>query len=291
MKDAFIYEGSETEPTDFAETSTSSTSESTTKIIDPIVAERHRNIKCGLINTAISVGINSIPIIIDTVKNKKQGIPNKINRTDIVRLAVTAAFPILETVDAAFLGHKLTEKCHLKDIRNVTNLAMTYPAAHRALNDFMTKTVKKGDQKSSQVPEEKTDAAAKTWIGIANLITPYVTSKFTDSNLTFIEKINSTIPIPMLGGLVRRFARNNPAINNLYETGTGLIRFASGSAKSLTNAVRAKPNSTINKATTTVSTVADTLGDILGVPRGNVGYSNFGGYNNYGSSAWGRTIW
>lgn len=289
MKDAFIYEGSETEPTDFAETTT--TTESTTKTIDPIVAERHRNVKCGLINTAISVGINSIPIIIDSVKNKKQGIPNKINKTDIVRLAVTAAFPILETVDAAFLGNKLTEKCHLKDARNVVNLAMTYPAAHRALNDFMNKTAKKGDPNASQVPEEKTDAAAKTWLGIANLITPYVTNKFTDSNLTFMQKINSTIPIPMVGGLVRRFARNNPAINNLYETGTGLIRFASGSAKSLTNAVRAKPNSTINKATTTVSTVADTLGDLLGVPRGNVGYGNFGGYNNYGGSAWGRTTW
>lgn len=288
MKDAFIYEGSETEPTDFAENVTQT--ESTAKVVDPIAAERHRNIKCGIINTVISAGINSIPIIIDTVKNKKQGIPNKINKYDVIRLAVTTAFPILETVDAAFLGNKLTEKCHLKDIRNVTNLAMTYPAAHHALNEFMNKAVKKSDPNAANIPEEKSDATAKTWLGVANLITPYVTNKFTDSNLTFMQKINSTIPIPMVGGLVRRFARNNPAINNLYETGTGLIRFASGSAKSLTNAVRAKPNSTINKATSTVSTVADTLGDLLGVPRGNVGYSNFG-YNNYGGSAWGRTNW
>lgn len=264
--------------------------EGATRVIDPIAAERKRNIKCGIINTAISLGLNSIPIIVDTIKNKKNGIPNKINKVDVIRVAVTTAFPILETVDAAFLGNKLSDKFHLKDVRNVTNVVMTYPAAHQALNEFVNKTINnQTNEGEAQVVQEKTDAVAKTLLGIGNVITPYLTNKFTDKNLTFMQKINSAVPIPLIGRVVRTAANRNPALQNLYQTGAGLISFAQGSSKALGNAVRAKPNSTINKATNTISTVADTIGDILGVSRNNGLYNSYNGgygYSSYGSR-WG----
>lgn len=297
MKDAYTFESqSENEngfnAADFVEEDTKETEK---VVIDPLVAEKRRKIKCGVINTVVSVGINSIPMVIQTVKNKRDGVPNKISKGDIIRTAVSAAFPILETIDAAFLGGKL-EKLHLKDVRNVANIAMTYPAAHRSLNDLVKRTIQKTNGEGQPViQEEKTDAGFRTLLGIANLVTPYISDKFTDDKLTFMQKLTATLPLPLVGRGIRMIAQRNPALNNLYETGTGLIKFASGSAKQLGTAVRAKPNSTLNKATSTVSTVADTLGDLLGVPRGSVGYGSYGNYGPYGNSygtRWGSgTAW
>lgn len=299
MKDVYTFEGtSESESAvngaDFVEQET--TSKTKAKVVDPVVQERHRQIKCGVINTLATVGINSIPIIVQTIKNKKEGIPNKINKFDVIRTAVSTAFPILETVDAAFLGNKLEKTVHLKDVRNVVNIAMTYPAAHRTLNDLVNRTVQRTNENGQPIVEtEKTDAGFRTCLGIANLLVPYFTNKFTDNNLTFMQKLGSAVPIPILGRGIRILAQRNPTLNNLYETGTGLLKVASGSAKSIGTAVRAKPNSVLNKATSTVSNVADTIGDILGVPRGNIGYGG-GYYNPYGGSygtRWGSSgqVW
>lgn len=291
MKDVNTFDGISEEERPVSDFVTGDETENTSKatVVDPIAAERKRSIKCGIINTAISLGLNSIPIVIDTIRNKKQGIPNKINKTDIIRMAVTTAFPVLETIDAAFLNNNLSNKFHLKDVRNITNVVMTYPAAHQALNEFVNKTINNKDGEA-QVVEPKTDALAKTWLGIGNIITPYITNKFTDENLTFMQKVNSAIPIPIIGRFIRTAASRNPDLQNIYQTGAGLISFAQGSSRALGNAVRAKPNSTINKATNTITNVADTIGDILGVSRNNGIYNNYGGggygYNSYGSR-WG----
>jgi len=292
MKDAYTFgKESEVEPEvkfmneneDFVENESSATTQNNGTSFDPVVAARHRNIKCGLINTAISVGINAIPLVVDSVKNKKNGLPNKVNKSDVVRMAVSTLFPVLETVDAAFLNNKLSDKFHLKDIRNVTNMVMVYPAAHHAINKFVNKAIRKNDPTLVQLIKESDDATAKMWFGTANLITPYLTNKFTDSNLTFMQKLNSILPVPILGRGIRALVSKNPAMANAYDAATGLIRFTSSTARSFNNAARAKPNSTINKATSTISSVADTIGDVLGVSRGNIGYGgvfNNGGYNS-----------
>ena len=147
MKDEYTFENeSENEAAytisnDFVENDESPVNATTSSFSQEDI-DRHRNIKCGIINTIVSLGINSVPIIVSAIKNKKSGIPVKIDKGDIVKAAVSTAFPILETVDAAFLGNKLTNKYHLKDVRNVTNIAITYPAAHRALNEFVNKTIR-----------------------------------------------------------------------------------------------------------------------------------------------------
>lgn len=293
MKDSFTFEDKSEEMQDFA-FNEEANQNVTDKIADTVKAERHRQIKCGLINTAISIGLNSIPLISSAVKNKKAGIPNKINKYDIIRLAVTTVFPVLQTVDVAFLNNKLTEKFKLNDIRNVTNVVMAYPAAHKALGEFVTR-VNTPKEERQNISAEKTDAFGKTLLAAANLFTPYVTEKLTDNNLTIMEKINRILPIPIIGSTIRWFAGKNPQINNLYQTGTGLIKFASGSAKSLGNAIRSEPGSTLNKTTSAISTIADNINQILGAPNGNVGYGGYGtysgGYNGgyYGGpSRWGN---
>lgn len=304
MKDVYTFEeNSEPEKTmsDFVTGEETKTSSTKSTVIDPLIAAKKRNIKCGLINTAISVGLNSIPIIVNVVKNKKQGVPNKVNRVDIIRLAVSTAFPILETVDSAFLDNKLTDKYHLKDVRNLTNIAMTYPAAHQALNDFVNKSINKQEnaENGTLIQQEKNTAMPMMILGIGNIVTPYITNKFTDENLTFIQKLNSAIPIPFLGRIVRTVAHKNPALENIYQTGASIINVAQSSSRMLGNAVRSKPNSTLNKATSTVANIADTVGDILGVQRVGGGmYGNYGGYNynNYGSrwtngGYYGNTNW
>lgn len=276
---------------DFMENDNSSTESKTT--IDPTKEIRHRKIKCGIFNTLISAGINAIPIVTEMVKNKKNGVPNKINKIDVVKFAVSTAFPVLETVDAAFLNDKLSDKFHLKDVRNVTNIVMTYPAAHRALNDFVKKTVNANNGQA--VVEEKTDATARTWLGVANLVTPYVTDKMTNKDLSIGQKFKSVLPVPILGRLIRVATRNNPELQKVYDSGTDLIRFASSASHSIGNmgAVRSKPNSIVSKSASTVSNIADTLGEFVGISRGRYGFNGYGnnfngGFNNgYGSSYWG----
>lgn len=295
MKDVYTFDGvseSENVNPDFVVEDAPKTERKV--VIDPIVQERHRRIKCGIINTIASIGINSIPMVVQTIKNKKSGIPNKINKFELTKTIVSAAFPILETVDAAFLGNKLSDKYHLRDVRNLANIAMTYPAAHESLNALINRSVQRSNGEATPIVEENNGAGFKTCIGMANLLFPYFTDKFTDSNLTFMQKLSSAVPIPILGRGIRMIVSRNPTLNNLYETSTGLLKVASGTAKSLGTAVRAKPNSTLNKATSTVSNVADTIGDILGMPRGSIGYG--GGYynpygNNYGTRWGSGQVW
>lgn len=297
MKNEYTFdEASENEAmytnktSDFMESDNSSTESKVT--VDPTKEIRHRKIKCGIFNTLISAGINAIPIVTEMVKNKKNGIPNKINKIDVVKFVVSTAFPVLETVDAAFLNDKLSDKFRLKDVRNVTNIMMIYPAAHKALNDFVKKTVNANNGQA--VVEEKTDATARTWLGIANLVTPYVTDKMTNKDLSVGQKFKSVLPVPILGRLIRVATRNNPELQKIYDSGTDLIRFASSASHSIGNmgAVRSKPNSTINKSVSTVSNIADTLGEFVGISRGGYGFNGYGnnfngGFNNgYGSSYW-----
>ena len=188
-----------------------------------------------------------------------------------------------------FLGNKLVNKYHLKDVRNVTNIAITYPAAHRALNEFVNKTIRNNE---TVVPVESSNATAMAWLGIANLVTPYVTDKMTNNNLSVKQKLNSVIPLPLVGRFIGTVANKNPKLRDLYSTATNLVKFTSSGARSLGNAVRSKPNSTVNKATNSIASIADTIGDVLGVPRGNIGGYG-GGY--YGSSPygtrWGGSNW
>lgn len=295
MKDEYTFENeSENEAAytinnDFVENDNESTINTSTSYFSQENIDRHRNIKCGIINTVVSLGINSVPIIVSAIKNKKSGIPVKIEKGDIVKAAVSTAFPILETVDAAFLGNKLTNKYHLKDVRNVTNVVITYPAAHRALNEFVNKTIRSNE---SVVSVESSNATAMAWLGIANLITPYITDKMTNNNLSVKQKLNSVIPLPLVGRFIGTVANKNPKLRDLYSTATNLVKFTSSGARSLGNAVRSKPNSTVNKATNSIASIADTIGDVLGVPRGNIGGYG-GGY--YGSSPygtrWGGSNW
>lgn len=295
MKDEYTFENESeneaiyTASNDFVEVTDETTSSSNSTVFSQEAVDRHRGIKCGIINTILSAGINSIPIIVSAVKNKKDGLPVKIEKGDIIRAAVSTAFPIIETIDAAFLGNKLTNKFHLKDVRNVTNVVITYPAAHRALNEFVNKTIRNNE---SVVPTETSNATAMTWLGIANIVTPYVTDKLTNNDLTIKQKLNSVIPIPLVGRFIGTIANKNPKLRDLYSTATNLVKFTSSGARSLGNAVRSKPNSTVNKATNSIASIADTIGDVLGVPRGNIGGYNGGYYNGnpYGTR-WGGSNW
>lgn len=294
MKDVYTFENaSENEAVyangnDFVETD--DTSSATNATFSQEIVDRHRGIKCGIINTIVSASINSIPIVVSAIKNKKAGIPVKIEKGDIIRAAVSTVFPVLETVDAAFLGNKLTNKFHLKDVRNVANIVTTYPAAHRALNEFVNKTIHKNE---SNVPVESSNATAMAWLGIANIVTPYVTDKLTNNDLTIKQKLNSVVPLPLVGRFIGTVANKNPKLRDIYSTATNLVRFTSSGARSLGNAVRSKPNSTVNKATNSIASIADTIGDVLGVPRGNIGGGYGSGYYGgrpYGS-AWGGSNW
>ena len=90
------------------------------------------------------------------------------------------------------------------------------------------------------------------------------------------------------GGLIKKAARLNPKTRQVYDVGTAVVQMASYGNKTLSNAVRSSPQSTLNKTSSTINGVLNAAQDLFGMRGGGYGGGYGGGFNNgYGpGSRW-----
>ena len=260
---------------------------------------RKQRIKTNLIVAGTTIVFNAIPIIIEHFKHRKDPVPYKCNKSNFVRLGISSLIPILSTVDDLMLNGKIQNKVPLSDIGNIVNIVSAYPAAHKSLNDFVTNVVRTNSNKQP-IPTDPS-VTHSAWVGVANIAAPYIVGKLTNDNLSFGEKVNSTIPLPIVGRFIRTFMMRDPNLARVYDVGTNVVRAASGINRSIGSAVRPSQGSTVNKAIDKANGLLDTASELMGLGRGNSGYGNNnrgnygnggGGYNSYdrfgggGGSRW-----
>ena len=66
---------------------------------DPAVVERKRKIKTDVFTLITSGVINGIPIAIDVLKHRKDVVPHKVEKRDLVRFGVSMIMPTIQVVD------------------------------------------------------------------------------------------------------------------------------------------------------------------------------------------------
>lgn len=259
--------------------------------VNDAIKQKKKAVKSDVISAVASLVISATPIITDAMNRRREPVPYKIKGSDIARVVVSSAIPLLKVVDTVALNGKInntmSEKLpfNLNDVRNVVNLVTTYPAVHTMARTTMENI---SNKENGQVKTEFPYGCVRnTVLGTINLIAPYVVEKFTDDDLTVREKITSVMPLPLLSNTIRRVCSLNPATKNIYDVTRSVVQPLSSLNKSLTSAVRPSGNSTLNKTSSTINGILDTVGDVMGVARGGNGYG-YGGYNN---NNWGGGRW
>lgn len=254
---------------------------------DPAAVERKRKIKSDVFSLIASGVINGIPIAIDALKHRKDVVPHKVEKRDLVKFGVSMIMPAVQVIDTVVLKNKIQnsieEKTPFKfgDIRNVANIIQAYPATHSAIKNFMSNVQKQstGQIQVETNPNVKRDAV----LGCLNTISPYVIDKFCDPSATFVEKCSSVIPLKIFGGLVRKFASTSPKLQQVYDVGTSLVRVADYGNKTLGSAVRANSNMRTG-AVNTLGTLLDVVQDATGMTRGNVSRFNDDRFDSWGGA-------
>ena len=239
-------------------------------------------VKSDFLVIGASVITNGIPILVDNINRKRQGLPPTVQKDRLVKFGVNSAVPLLMLVDDVFLKGKIQKKIPLSDVRNVVNIVSAYPNTHKVINA----TIDNNFRKSTGRAKIDVDKArnVELVLDLTNIVTPYIASKMTDDSLNFVEKVKSAVPVPIVGFMVKKICNLNPNLRRAYDNGSTLVRIASGATKSLGSAMRSNPNSTVGKATSTLGDILDTVSDLTGVNRG----GGFGGGNYYGG---GRSSW
>lgn len=256
---------------------------------------KRQRVKTNLFTTGTTIVFNSLPIVVDKIKHRKDTVPYKINKLQLGRLLISSCIPLLKTVDDFALKGKIQEKIPLSDIGNVVNIVAAYPATHKTINNFVTNLSREKSNKP-KLPIDKSVTMA-AWTGTANIIAPYIVNKLTDNNLSFGEKINSVIPIPIAGRFIKQFMTRNPELARAYDVGTNVVRAANGINRSVGGAVRPSSGSIVNKTIDTTSSVLDTVSGLLGMGKNSNGYGRNGGgytqggYNSFDSYGYNKSRW
>ena len=254
---------------------------------------RKRKIKSDVGSVIATFGINALPIIIETIKHKKDPTPYRINKSDAVRLGVAMVMPTIQMLDTVCNGGKIQAKIEEKtpfkmsDIRNVVNIIQAYPSAHRTLTNFMGNVSREanGKQRISESDHVKRD----TWLGCSTIVAPYIIDKFSDETMTFSEKVSSIIPIKMFGGLVRRFADSNPTARRIYDATTAIVNVANVGNREFNNLAVKSNHGQMKSSQNTLGSVLDVVQDLTGMSRGRIN----GGYDDYygrNGSRWGGSF-
>lgn len=280
---------------DFVEDTTSENSQyvfSTIADKNPELEEKMHQLKIkkksAIANLIFTSVVTVAPIVTDYIKCKKEQRPFELKKDHVVSAVVKNTMPIIEVADATILKGKISEKVPLSDIRNISNLIMVYKPVKNIVNNYTTNIVRRNE--GLPPIEECSNDTKDAILGTAQLIMPYITTKFSDDKMKFKDKIQSILPIPVIGHVVKTIATRNPALRRAYDMSTSLLRVASGATRSINNAVRSSPNSSINKATNSIGNIIDTASELIGSSRGYIGSSDFYGRsaNSYynGGSSW-----
>ena len=250
-----------------------------------------RRKKADVTSAIITTGINAIPIVVDVFKHRKDPTPYRVNKNDLICLGISSAIPVFQAIDTvAFKGKcqdKINEKLNgsltFNDIRNIVNLVNLYPAAH----DFIKKTMNQASAKTNNQVVVPIDGFTKmrASIGLATLVTPYVSEKMSDDSKSVISRIGSVLPlpIPFIGSLVRNFVykSNNTKAQGVYQLATAALNVANNANRTLTPAVRATAlGNTSNKISSELDTALNIASQFIGSPRGSIGGNGLYGYSN-----------
>ena len=245
-----------------------------------------RKVRSDTYTAISSIGINVFPVVIDMLKHRKDEVPYKIPKSDLVRIGVSAVVPTIQLADTLWnksrLQTTIKEKTpfELGDVRNLVNVIQAYPASHRMLLNFMGNVSRsaEGKQQIDIQNRVKRDAI----VGLSTIVAPYIADKFSDERMTITQKMSAVIPVKMLGGFVRRFADSNPTLRRGYDAVTAVVKVADFGNQTLSSAV--KPNQGArSSAQNQLGSVLEVVQDMTGMSRGRL--SRYGG-DEYGSSRW-----
>lgn len=260
--------------------------------VDTSILERKRKVKTDVLSLIATGIINGAPILIDSLKHKKENLPYKTDSRSLIRFGVSMALPAIQAIDTIAFNGKLQNTLEerspvkLSDIRNVVNIVQAYPATHRALKNFMSNV--QAEHTGAQQIEIADHLKRDTILGCINTVSPYVIDKFCDNNMTFAEKCSSIIPIKIFGGMIRKIASTNPKLQQAYDVTTSIVRVADIGNKTLSTAIR--PNSGVRTgASNTLGSILDLTQDMMGMTRGNIsrfgdtydGWSGGSRFNNF----------
>ena len=243
--------------------------------------ERKQKIKSDTFSLAASAIINLLPMVIDTVKHRKDPTPYKQNKSDIVRFGISMILPTIQFVDTVALNGKIQDTIKTKtpftlgDIRNVVNVVQAYPSTHKVIKDYFSNVSRQANGQQQIITDDY--SKRNMFINLANTVSPYIMDKMADDRYTMLERLSSIIPIKMFGGLVRKFASTDPKLQHGYDLVTTCIKVADYSNKSFNTAIRSNNGMRTGPANS-FGTVIDVLQDVAGMSRGNISRYNDGGY-------------
>jgi hypothetical protein len=246
--------------------------------------ERKRKIKSDILTVLASAAINLTPIIIDNIKHRKDPVPYRQNKPDVLRFGISMVVPTLQLVDTVAFNSKLQTTLKsktpfsLSDVNNAVNLIQTYPSTHKCVVNYLSNVSRQSAGQQQVITNDTTKRDA--WFTCLNLISPYIMNKMSDDRLNVVERFASIIPIKMFGNLVRKFASTNPTLQNVYNMTTTCLQVADFGNKKINTAVRS--NNGMNTAgTNTLSAILDVAQDAMGMSRGNISRFNDGYYDGW----------
>lgn len=240
--------------------------------------------------TFITTGvINSIPILTEVIRQKKNHAPVKVSSNSIVKLVSSLVVPSISVIDSVCLNGKIDSTIknkvgvQLSDVRNMVNIVHSYASTHNVITTYVQNqtAMAKGQPVTPVLPSIKEEAIVTNITTIA----PYIVGKFTDSKLTFTEKCASIVPIKIFGGWVRRFVSTNPKLQEGYNVLTSAVKVVDFTNKTMGSAVRSNNGlAKTSNLNNTVGSAIDFLTDALGQNRGNI--SRYGMNPGYGYDGW-----
>lgn len=252
---------------------------------------RKRKIKSDVGSLIATIGINALPIITDAFRHRKDETPYRLNSTDVVRLGISALVPAIQALDTVCNKGRIQEKMEQKvpftmsDIRNVTNIILTYPSAHRYVKNFMGNVVR--NTQGIQVVDTSESTKREALLGFATIVAPYVVDKFSDESMTFTQKVSSVVPVKIFGSWVRRIADLNPKTRRIYDGVTAVVNVASVGNRELGNLATKSSRGQNRSAQNAFGAALDVIQDMTGMSRGRVGYGGDFYDNGYRGSRWG----
>lgn len=243
--------------------------------------ERKKLMKTNIYSFITTGIINSVPIVIDSIKQKKTSGVTNVSKNSIIKLVSSLVIPAISVIDSTVLNNKIDNTLRTKagfrlsDVRNVVNIVQSYPSTHSVITNYVTniKEQSKGHPTVELLPAVKKDAIVTNLTTIA----PYIVDKFTDSNLSFAEKCSAVLPIKIFGGMVKRFASTDPRLQAGYNVLTSAVNVVDFTNKTMGSAVRSNNSGIKSNVGSTVGSAVDLIHDMLGQNRGNISRYGMGG--------------
>ena len=256
--------------------------------LENLKREKKHKIKSDVFSLIASAAINALPMVLETVKHRKDPVPYKCKKSDVFRFGTSLILPSIQVLDTVALNCKIQNTIKEKtpftfgDIRNVINVVQSYPSTHTVLRNYFSNISRQANGEQQVIVDDT--SKRDMFVSIANTISPYIVDKMTDDRFSVMERFSSILPMKMFGGLVRKFVSTDPKLQQGYNLVTGCIRVADFSNNTFNKAIRSN-NGMRNNQSNSFSTIIDAMQDITGMTRGNISRFNDGYYGG-GFDGW-----